>query len=342
MAELKRSQFAIYIAVQPAKGVAATTGFTKHLWNGDGGVIADVNRETVHFGDGRRWSDGFQFVATRSGGGEATLYGSAASLGRLWAYHFGEDAVSGTGPFVHTTHPSETGEPPWLTIITTKGRGADAERRLFIDCKLATIDQGSSTGDRVLEARCTFVSGGAAGRFVAAEPVAPLVEDDPFIHTDAEGQFELADLGVVAATSGLRIISSLNMEPYFGDSTTAHDLSEGRAELRIEGTMRAETQTLAFLNRSDFGTATPVDGQDMTDDNYFAAVSVAYTKGVGAGLREWSFAADKLEWAVADRPEVSPDGGAAEIGFAAILRVPATGELATVATTTGDADDYLA
>lgn len=313
-----------WAAKQSAKGTPASApaaianGMRFRKVGGDMNVArSDANE---NYSDGKRFSDSTDFVNQILGNGAPVIQGQASAVSYLAYLFSGQETVTGTGPYTHVATPNNAGSF-WTTWWKRVGQ-SNVLRQKFSDCKLQSLRIEGSSGSKVLHVTPTFVSLQPGETFTTD----PVVVDDgsiPLLYTEAEGTITI-DGTVIRGASSFAVVLNDNVNPWFGDSVEAHDVTYGQGTINIEGvTLLVDAAGLAQYNTIIYGDPAPAAGTKplrVLDGTLGSYSFNAFRGDVGSETEQVKIELPGVKWSPDLAIAGNPDGGAVEIALAAEAR----------------------
>lgn len=342
MSTLRTYEGVFQIAKQSAKGTPATTGFHKFR-RVDGRISVAKELDSVNYVDGSAWSaDDFDFVKSISGTGSVTIQATPEGAARLLSWALGgTDTVSGaSNPYTHTI-TSGTGLT-YLTVIDQLGTvgGVDDGRR-YADCVITQVEVTSSNDAGVVSVKLDLLAIDVVDGGGQTPTAATTTDGEPLLHTQGVGNIKLAGLNSgngVPEVEQFVLTLDTNIELLYGDSTSAYIAHRKRGAISWSATAAVTSTTIAALNQSIYGTATPSQGTAPSTGIFTGSFN---PKLVQSASRELSINIPKNRIMV-ETGSIDPNaaGDKATISIAGMARTPDTGQLITVAAKTGDSAAY--
>lgn len=293
------------IALQAAKGTASPAGqFRTYLTGGGFGPTRDIN-DVEETSSSRLRSTAF--VGQVGAEGEPQIAVRPNVIGLLLYAAMGAKAVTGAAdPWTHTFTLANT--QPYLTAWRMLG-GALFER--FTDVKVTSLNFESASGG-ILQASAGLLGILPQSKSTAETTVQPETTE-PFLHTDAKGQF-VFEGAALARVNNMQVNIGTGVEAAYGDAITADAAEEGM----VEATLVVEQVIADFAawNRFHYGTATPADNAQPSPvviELGAPGISVKYSKRTSTGAvaapeRSLEFTATRVQIAGIEGQEPNTDG----------------------------------
>lgn len=342
MSTLRTYEGTFQIAKQSAKGTPATTGF--HAFRRvDGRISVAKELDSVNYIDGSAWSaDDFDFVKSISGAGSITIQATPEGASRLLAWALGgSDTVTGEeNPYTHTI-VSGTGLT-YLTVRDALGTGGTLQDgREYSDCVITQVEVTSSTDAGVVSVKLDLLAINATDLGGTAPAAATTSDSEPLLHTQGVGNIKVAGLNsgnAIPEVEQFVLTVDTNIELLYGDSTSAYIAHRKRGTISWSATAAVTATTLAALNQSIYGTASPTSSSTPSTGIFTGAFN---PKLVQSSTRELSVNIPKSRIMV-ETGSIDPNaaGDKATIAIAGMARKPSSGQLITVAAKTGDSSAY--
>lgn len=321
---LESNIYALYAAKQASKGAAAATPSQRFIQ-----VAGDFtpNREdsSENYSDLDRFGNQSDWVNTLVGNGNPGIEATPDELSWLCWIFFGGEAVTGTGPFVHTFTPATSGgfwSTWWQRVGATQVR-----RDKFNDCKMGTLQLEGSTANKALRATPTLISLDPGEKYDTDPATAMPADARPFLFTEGKSAYTV-DGVAITGTSQFTLIFEEALGPVYGDDQVPLDLVPGNASISIAATLQLDAPGLAQYNKIVYDTATPAAGaKPVRSLPATGSWSALLTKDANTSL---SLAVPGVKWSPDLAIPPNPDGGAVELSLAGMMRKVTGQQAATV------------
>jgi hypothetical protein len=339
MPALDSGVFAYWVNKQTARGTAATVG-KKKLRKVGGGI--DINRAMGReaFGDGKRFSTATDYTDTIQGGGDPVIQGQVGPAAYLAYLYGGTDTFSGAGPYTHAITPNNSGGP-WVTMWKTVGSAVGPIRQRYADGKVTQLVIESSAANKTLHITPTLLFADPA-EVIAADVAQAFDADEPFLWTEATGQFNFdgGGAGVVGEVNQLNLTLSDNVTPWYGDNVLIDEIVPGRSDCVLNYTVLLTDVTLPTYNKIHYGTAAPVATTKPVKTVFYGSLLMKFTRGSAGTLRELRIQIPKLAYSTDVAIEGLPDGGPVEMPLVGMGRDDGTNPMWTITGINNDNAQY--
>ena len=282
------------LAKQTAKGTAATS--PTYVIGLAGGSVYDAEISENELNT--TWSDrllaGHERIETIPGQ-EADFIVTPKMIGLILFAALGADAVTGTGPYVHTLTPSNT--IPWMTVFGSYG----TDKATIADAKIDSVElswdkSGAVKGKlksmgRTLTFASTWTGGTAEG------VVGNTFSGNGGVFTVA-GTTARVVSGSIKIENGLAAVTAAY-------STTPDEIVEAMVKCDVSLTIVPDDLTL--FRTTVTGSSSGTTAQSAPQ---YGAVDLKFLNGTNS----LEFTASQTKYAV-KMPDVDPAGGAAEVAF---------------------------
>lgn len=321
---------AVWAAKQTAKGTAATAAGKKYRMVAGSMPQTNTALGNENFMDGNRFQNAADFVDTIQGGGAPALQVQSGTLAHLMWLFLGQESVTGSGPFVHTSTPAAASF--WTTWWKSLG-ATTIMREQYRDCRMSQLVVEGSTGAKIIRATPTIMSLDP-GYITNADPVKA---DDGTLsmnYNQAQGAF-LIDGTAISGHSAFTITMTDDLSVYRGDSPYGMALAPGRGTMTIAATILLDDQGLAQFYKLYYGATNPSSGsRPATTLPALGAYRATFTQSSGE-IVDITFSG--VRWSPPDAPDGSPDGGAITLALNGGGRINASNPMISCAITNADA-----
>lgn len=219
------------------------------------------------------------------------LYGRPSELDLIAELLLGEnDDSATTSPTTHTATPNQ--DAPWFSLMDVLPYGTADKVPVYDGCRIAaaSFTAQDAEGDTFLKATGLQVL--ALGITHGATPPSPLpvpADEDPFIYAEAEIKYGGVHLGSTKSFTLNVVRNSIRAQ---GDAGfRAQSIIHGK--FQVDGQVSRYTQDDEIMRLIDTGTTT---GTDPTATVAQETLSIAFSRGAGASLRQFAIASAGISY----------------------------------------------
>lgn len=287
--------------------------------------------------DGASWGSPGMYVDTVGGDcGSIAYQAQIETAGRGFASIIGVDVVTGTTPdFTHTITTS-TASGANLTYRQTVGAVVGPWRNSFYDARVNKFTW--TAGQQQNVARITEnVFAMKAANWITAEPTAVDSGTDPFNWNDVTGSVTIDSITLPEVESETLELDR-KLDVHRGDSAAPICFIPGKGEINRSMAALVTDTDIPLIKKILYGTATPTDGQAVSNTVTSVPMSSKYTRSATRSLQidSGKIVPDPSDFEIGARPE----GGKVPIAFGGRALMSA-GAILTVIAKTGDEDPYV-
>ena len=336
MSLLEPNYYGLWVGKQTAKGTPNTTPAKRPIMVG-GNLNAPRDDGSENYSDLTKYGASTDWVNSLLGSGELGIQATPTELAYfLWLFHGAETVTAVTGPPASSRHrfvPS-TGMGHWFTAMLRVGSTV-LRRQQFNDCLVTRWSLEASSANKAARFTPRILSLDP-GEVFAADPVAGLPAERPFLHTDlsvnagaaTDGKLELDGTTYRGVTQFSMTVDDA-YEPVFGDDTRPYDFTQGTPSVAVGATLLLDSAALQRFNVLYYGTASPTAGTKPLRaipalGAFKATLRQRDTAGAFNGL-ELVADVPGVKWTLPEAPAPNPDGGTTELPLTGSMR-PVSGQ----------------
>ena len=299
------------LAKQTAKGTeaaAATYGY-----GSDGGTLfkleLDENEVPLTWSNRDILAYDRQGVKPSQSGG--TLF-TPSLAGLLLLGVLGADAVTGSGPYVHTMTPAAT-----LPYLTSFGTFGTADFFSIVDSKVSSLELSWEAAGKVM---AKYEIPGCTPAFLATAPTITNLEVPSNVgyFTAGGGAFTVEGTSAVVTGGSIKFDTHI-VQPIASATVLPPDVVEGKTE--VTWSLKILPTDTGLFREVYYGANTAGALSGVTTTPRLGAVSCTFD---GPGADTLVISSTKVRFMV-EFPESSPDGGPAELTLAGTSTLPSSG-----------------
>lgn len=308
--------------------------------DGEGALKAAKTYGSKEWADGKQFGSPSMFVDTIGGDvGSVVHHAQIANTGFCFAQIIGVDVVTGTDPNYTHTIASGTANGPYQTFRQKVGVAVGPWRTAYWDALINKMAWNCSQDDKTATIEQN-VHALHAGDWQTGDPEEVDDGTDPFNWNEAGGAATTkVDSTALPEVDGETLEIDRKLDVHRGEGPAPICFLPGKGEMNRSFTALATDTTIPLIKTALYGTASPTDGQAVSNTVNYVALETLYTRDVNRSLKITTpkVAVDPADFEIAPRAE----GGKIPITFGGRCFDSGATPMLTVVAKTGDADSYV-
>ena len=299
------------LAKQTAKGTGASAA--TYGYGSDGGTLfkLDLDENEIPL----TWSNRDILAFDRQGVKPSQSGGALATpslIGLLLLGVLGADAVTGSGPYIHTMTPAAT-----LPYLTSFGTFGTADFFSIVDSKVSSLELSWEAAGKVM---AKYEIPGCTPAFLAAAPTFTNLEVPSSVgyFTAGGGAFTLESVAATVTGGSIKFDTHI-VQPIASATVLPPDVVEGKTEVTYS--LKILPTDTHLFREVYFGSAAAGALSSIATTPRLGSVSCSFT---GPGTDTLVISSPQMRFMV-EFPESSPDGGPAELTLAGTATLPSSG-----------------